>query len=71
MIPCNGKHRTEGWYILLCKLGIHMHGRTDGGGMGDAYQCHVCGLDSYCDWSLTPPFIVHDESKETENATDQ
>ncbi len=60
MIPCNGKHKTEPWMESLCLLGIHWHGRTDGGCMGDSNQCHVCGKDSYNSIGI----IVHDESKE-------
>ena len=53
--PCGRK--TKYWMRLLCMVGVHWHGRSDGGGMGDAYSCHVCGRDNY--W---PCFIVHDES---------
>lgn len=56
MIPCNNDHVNRWWMRLLCVVGIHWHGRTDGGGMGDAYQCHVCGRDNYC-----PCVIIHKE----------
>ena len=60
MIKCNGNHKTNRWMRILCVFGIHWHGRTDGGGMGDATQCHVCGLDTY-----GGGFIVHKEENET------
>lgn len=56
MIPCNGKYPHRWWMDILCCLGIHWHGRKDGGGMGDANQCHVCYLDTYRDI-----IIVHRE----------
>lgn len=58
MIKCNGKIKNKWWMRVLCVFGIHWHGRKDGGGMGDANQCHVCGLDTYATL-----FIVHREDK--------
>ena len=60
MIPCDGTHQNKWWMRILCCFGIHWHGRRDGGGMGDAIQCHVCGLDAY----FMPGFIVHREDEE-------
>lgn len=60
MIKCNGRHPNKWWMRVLCCFGIHWHGRRDGGCMGDAYQCHVCGRDSY-----GPCIIIHAEENET------
>lgn len=56
MISCNGEYENKRWMRILCFFGIHWHGRNDGGMMGDAYQCHVCGRDNYL-----PCIIVHVE----------
>lgn len=45
------------WMRLLCTFGVHWSGRSDGGLMGDAVSCDVCGMDRY-----GPAFIVHDRS---------
>ncbi len=47
------------WKRILCDFGIHWSGRSNGGGMGDAYSCDICGRDNY-----SPCFLVHDRSKE-------
>lgn len=59
MRKCNGKYKVSWWMKVLCMFGIHWHGRTDGGGMGDANQCHVCGLDTY-----GRALIIHKENEE-------
>lgn len=46
------------WKRCLCVIGIHWTGRSDGGGMGDAVSCDVCGMDRY-----GPAIIVNDVSK--------
>ena len=36
--------------LILCRLSlgfIHWEGRNDGGGMGDAIRCDICGRDDY------------------------
>lgn len=43
---------------FLCVFGVHWSGRTDGGAMGDAIQCAICGCDHY-----GPGWVVHDRSK--------
>lgn len=62
MIPCNGKYKNKWWMRILCIFGIHWHGRKDGGGMGDAFQCHVCKRDDYAPWGI----IIHREDKPNE-----
>lgn len=62
MIPCNGNIKNKWWMRVLCAFDVHWHGRTDGGCMGDAYQCHVCGLDTYADFQIIKPIIVHREN---------
>lgn len=42
----------------LCKLGIHYSGTIDGGGMGDAMTCDVCGISKYPE--VFPGFIIHE-----------
>jgi hypothetical protein len=32
---------------ILCWFGLHWSGTTDGGLMGDAMCCDVCGTDKY------------------------
>ena len=59
MIPCDGRIETKWWMYVLCFFGIHWHGRTDAGIMGDAYQCHVCGKDDYI-----PCVIIHKECRD-------
>lgn len=45
---------------LLCVFGVHWSGRTDGGAMGDAMQCDICGLDAYDAIGV----VIHDRSKD-------
>ena len=31
----------------MCMIGLHYSGTNDGGSMGDAIKCDVCGQDKY------------------------
>ena len=57
MIPCSGSFDKKWWMHVLCYFGVHWHGRTDGGAMGDATQCFICGLDQY---SALGEWVVND-----------
>ena len=61
---------------ILCTFGIHYSGTTDGGCMGDALRCDICGRDEYPEYffgiilnrrSLSDPkpdWLTNDERKE-------